>query len=1086
MKTRTVTTRLRPIALAAAFFSCLLGQALAQDREVSGRVTNSVDGSLLGGVSVSVEGSSSATQTGADGLYTINAPAGGTLVFSYIGFGTLREPVDNRSVINVALEPGDAAIDEVVVTGYSVQRVKDLTGAVAVVSVKELKQQPSASPIEAVQGKATGVQIINDGAPGATPQIRVRGFSTINNNDPLYVIDGIPYEGKLSWLNANDIESMQVLKDASSASIYGARANNGVVIITTRQGVPGPPRVSLDSYYGTQAPNRGRFPKFLTPMQYAEYVYARNSNAGKTPGTEATTGTLYGTDPNRPVLPEYLVAGSATGHNVTAADADMAKYNYVMNSTDFYQITKANQAGTNWFDVITRDAPMHSHQLSILGGGDGATYAVSGGMFKQDGTYRYTNFERYNVRSNTRFKFLDDRITIGENMLYSYTKGTGFGVNTNTSGDYQGEASPIGWAYRIQTIVPVYDEAGNFGGTRGGGAQLGNADNPLSVLYRTKDNNTNSGQFFGNVFGDAKLLEGLNFRTTFGMRYENWNSRSIAYPNPERAEPAFTNTLNETQGYSSDWTWSNTLTYRQTFNKQHNLTLLVGTEASEIKAHLLGGMGRGFFLSGDMDYYYIDVAETNSANSVGEESSLFSYFGRADYSFSDRYLLSATVRRDGSSNFGPENRFGTFPAGSVAWRLSEEAFAKPITWLSDAKIRVGYGVTGNQRIPGFQYTRRYASNVNNAYYPVGGGNLSAPGLWTSNYENRSVKWEEQKTVNLGLDFSLFNGMIEGAVDVFEKKTDGMLYPVPQPAASVGGGASPFVNSGNVNNKGLEIGLNYHFEPSAGDDEAFRFDVGAFFSSYKNEIVQLAPTVSEQPYLTLRGVTTSILKAGAPLGAFYGYQVAGIYQDAADVAGSPGYTGARVGGFKFADLNGDGKIDAADRTIIGNPHPDFNYSLSLSASYKRFDLSMFFNGSQGNDLFDLTRQYTDLYAFPGAVSTRVLDAWDPVTNPNSLTPTPNADASTMERESSSYYVQDGSFFRMRNLQLGYTLPVARLFNGKISNFRVYASATNLFTITNYTGMDPEVSQYSSTYTAPGVDMGVYPVPRQYLLGLNVTF
>ncbi len=1063
--------------------------SIFQELTIAGKVTDASNGMPILGAAVKVKGTTKGTSTDANGQFSLAVMPNETVEVSYIGFAPQEFVVDsNRHVYEIALQVSLSTLDEVVVVGYGTQLRKDVTGSVAVVDVKDLKQQPAASPIEALQGKATGVQIINTGAPGATPQIRIRGFSTINNNDPLYIIDGMPYEGKLGWLSASDIESMQVLKDASAASIYGARANNGVVIISTRKGVAGTPKITFDTYYGTQQPNRSRFPEFLNPMQFGEYVYERFRNAGQMPGTSETTGTNYGSDPDHPTLPEYLLAGSATGHDITAADADPSKYNYAMDAAQFYQITRANQAGTDWFDAITTNAPMQNYQLSILGGSENATYAISGSAFKQEGTVKYTGFERFTVRSNTQFSFLDDRVTLGENMQYSFTSGHGFGVNENTSGSYQGEGSPLGWAYRIQTIIPVYDIMGNFAGTRGN--KMGNADNPLSVLYRSKDNVNKSGQFFGSAFADVEVVKGVKFRSTFGLRYENYNGVSIGYPNPERSEGNFTNnSLGEFQGFNSEWTWSNTATYKNTFSDLHDLTVLLGTEAVESKWHQLDGNGNDFFIAGDLNYYYLNTAATTSAESQGSEGSLFSVFGRVDYAFADRYLLSATVRRDGSSNFGPENRYGTFPAASVAWRVSNENFMNTVTWINDLKFRAGYGVTGNQRIPTFQYLRRYASGINHSFYPISGGNDLSSGLWTSNYDNQAVKWEEAKSVNVGLDFTLFDHRIDGAIDWFDRRTEGVLYPVPQPSAAVGTGSSPFINSGNIQNSGFEVSLNYHYTGGTAEG-AFQFDVGAFFSKYTNDIVQLAPSVTEQPYLTLRGVTTSILKAGAPFGAFYGYQVAGIYQNAEDIANSASYDGARIGGFKFADVSGpdgtpDGVIDGADRTVIGNPHPDFIYSLSLNAAYKRFDVSMFFNGSQGNGLFDLTRQYTDFYAFPGAVSTRVLDAWSP-SNPTSMMPSPNANAPTIEYQSSSYYVQDGSFFRMRNVQVGYTLPTQRMFAGKVANLRVYGSVTNLFTITGYSGMDPEVSQYSSTFSGPGVDMGVYPVPRQYLLGLSVTF
>ncbi|MCH5599725.1 TonB-dependent receptor plug domain-containing protein [Niabella ginsengisoli] len=387
--------------------------AHAQTKPISGTVTDEKNAPIPN-VSVVVKGASSGTTTNDDGKYTINAKTGDVLEFSSIGYQSASLTIDASGAGNIVLNPDVSGLTDVVVIGYGTQRKKDLTGSVAVVDMNELKSQPSSSPVEALQGKATGVQIINDGSPGSTPQIRIRGFSTINNNDPLFVIDGMPYTGKLSWLNAEDIENMQVLKDASASSIYGSRANNGVVIITTKKGRKGPPKINLDIYYGTQRPNKNTFPEYMTPMQYAQNLYAAFRNSGQTPGQEGTTGPNYGTDPNNPTLPEYLIAGSKNGQNITAADADPSKYRYTQNSSTFYQITKANQAGTNWFNEITNPAPMQSYQLTVLGGGENSTYSLSGGYFNQEGTIKYTGFKRYTIRANTSFKTLGDRLKLGK------------------------------------------------------------------------------------------------------------------------------------------------------------------------------------------------------------------------------------------------------------------------------------------------------------------------------------------------------------------------------------------------------------------------------------------------------------------------------------------------------------------------------------------------------------------------------------------------------------------------------------------------------------------------------------------------
>lgn len=1057
-----------------------------QENTITGVVTNSDDDLPVVGAAVRVKGTSRGTSTGDNGQYTLTANPGEVVEVSYIGFTKYEFTVTaGRNQYNISLLATQSALEEVVVTGYSSQRVKDLTGAVAVVDVSQLQAQPAASPVEALQGKATGVHIVNDGAPGSTPMIRVRGFSTINNNDPLFVIDGMPYEGNLSWLNSSDIESMQVLKDASAASIYGARANNGVVIITTKKGTKGAaPRLTFDAYYGSQNPRSEAFPAMMNPQQYAEHLFRSYSNAGITPGTPETTGSNYGSG-TTPTLPEYLVAGTVTGQNITAAEADMARYNYSRDGQTFYQITRANQAGTNWFDEITTNAPIQNYNLSIMGGGDASSYAISGGYMDQQGIVKHTGYERFNVRANTTFNFLDNKVRIGENIQYSYEEFFGVGANPNVAGEYQGEGSPLGFAYRIPTIIPVYDEGGNFAGSRGD--KLGNAQNPMAILYRSKDNINRRNFFFGNAFAEADLLDGLTLKTNFGLRYTNYNGISIGYPNLEFAEGSNANSLNEYQGYTTDWTWTNTLTYNKVFNDVHRLGVMAGTEAISSNNRQLEAGRNEFFILGNMDYYYLSRGSANiSNNSFGGVWAMFSMFARADYSFSDKYVLSATVRRDGSSNFGSENQFGVFPAASAAWRVSEEDFmAGSKDWLDDLKLRVGYGVTGNQRIPAFQYMARFASSLNHSSYPIAGGGI-ASGVWQNAHPNVEVKWEQVSSINAGLDFTLFKGVFDGSLDWYDRTTNDMLYPVPLPAAAVGMGSSPFVNIGDMNNTGFEFGLNYHYGQL--DNREFQFDLGVVFSHYRNKIVSLAPSVSEQIYGDFRSLSTSILRPGHPFASFFGYQVDGIYQSESDISNSPSYDGARVGGLKYADVSGpngvpDGIIDPFDRTIIGSPHPDFIYSLSFNARYKNFDVLMFFNGSQGNDIYEATRYFTDFSVFDGASSTRLLDAWSP-NNTTSVVPSAYRGASDFEFASSSYYVQDGSFFRMRNLQIGYTFPSAKLFNNKVRNLRLYLSGTNLFTITNYTGLDPEVSQIGSTFSALGVDLGIYPVSRQYLFGISL--
>lgn len=1044
---------------------------------LSGKVTSS-KGQSLSGVSIVVKGTKAGTQTDADGSYRLNVSEGpGTLVFSFIGYTQTEKPFSGPGTVNVNLEDDSKALEGVLVTGYTAQRKRDLTGAVAVVDMQALRAQPAASATEALQGKAAGVNIVNDGSPGSTPQIRIRGFSTINNNEPLYVVDGVPYQGKVSWLNQNDIQNIQVLKDASAASIYGSRANNGVVIITTRQGKEGPPQFSFDSYVGTATPFVEKFPKFLTPLQYAQYLFQSYRNAGVNPGD--AIGGMYGKGQD-PILPTYLIAGSVTGLNVTDANADPTKYN--SNPSSFYQITKANQAGTDWMRAIMHNGQTQSYQLGATGGGKNATYSVSANYQNQEGIVRYTGFKRYSVRSNAQFSSFNNRFKFGENILFSRTDGVGFATNNNTPGDYNAENSVINSVYKNQTIIPVYDIAGNFAGPRG--SNLGDGRNSLAVLYRAKDNFTRENRLFGNIFGEVTVLKDFLVRTSFGANLNNYNQQSITYPNLEAPTGSSNNSYSTTQGYGTQWTWTNTINYKHNFNDKHNVSILAGSEAIKNSSRNLTGARNGFFILGDQNYYYLNSGSSNISNAeTGSISSLYSLFARADYSLQDKYLLSATIRRDGSSNFGSVNRYGIFSAFSGAWRLSEENFMKGASWIQDLKVRIGYGETGNQNIPANNAVDVFQSLITTSYYPITGSNTLAAGTRQNQIGNPLLKWETVKSTNLGVDFAILNNIVDGSIDVYKKTTSGMLFPVPLPSQTAGLSASPYVNAGNMLNQGVEVVLNYHYKLS--NQNGFRFDAGVNFARNENKIVTLAPGVQKMALGNFRSLTTTIFMVGKPYGEFYGYQQDGIFQNSGEVAKST-QPGARIGGIRFADIDGDGKFSSNDRTTLGSPLPTYTAGLNLNFYYRNFELTTFFYASQGNKIYNQTKYFTDFQAFPSAGSVRLLKAWSP-TNTTSNIPSPSSTANAIEYQSSSYYIEDGSYFRLKNVQLGYSIK--NNFLGSkigISKLRVYASVTNLFTITKYSGMDPEISQANQTFGLPGIDFGVYPNSRQILVGINANF
>lgn len=1057
---------------------CLLKPAWAQSKQVDGVVYNQQDSTPLSGVSVFVKGTTTGTNTGADGRFSINLPnASSILVFSSVGFEQQELSAAGRTNFSVYLAVSSSRLDDVVVTGYSTQRKKDITGAVAVVDVNSLKAQPAASATEALQGRAPGVNIVNDGSPGSTPQIRIRGYSTINNNEPLYVIDGVPFQGNLSWLNQQDIQTMQVLKDASAASIYGARANNGVIIITTKKGREGTLRLNFDAYYGIASPNRSTFPKFMTPAQYARYRYDSYINAGMDPG--ASLGAMYGTG-NNPTLPEYLIAGAAVGVGVTAADADPARYNG--NPVGFYQITRANHAGTDWMRAITENAPVQNYQLGATGGSKNAVYAFSLGYLDQKGTVKHTGFKRYNLRSNMQLTALNNHLRFGGNFQFTRTDGVGFATNNSNSGDYQNEYSPIGNVYKIQPIIPVYDIAGGFAGARG--ATLGDAKNPLAVLYRARNNFRRENRVFGNVFAEVDILKGLTARTSFGANMFNYNSQQVRYPMMEDAVAISANGYNATQGYGTEWTWTNTLTYKQRFNNQHDLTVLAGTEAINNNFRILTGARDGYFILGDQDYYYLNTGTINITNGeTGGRNSLASLFARLDYGFRDKYLLSGTLRRDGSSNFGSANRYGVFPSISAAWRVSSESFMESADWISDLKLRLSYGETGNQSIPANNAYDLFQILNTQTYYPITGGSGLTSGVGQNQIGNPNLKWEALKSTNLGIDFTLFNGKLDGSVDLYRKITSDMLYSIPLLQQAAGMANSPFQNIGSMKNQGIEIMLNYHYKNTT-SKKPFSFDAGINFAKNVNEITGLAPGIDNTIFAST-GLNTTIFKVGRPYGEFFGYKQEGIFQTAAEVSAST-QPGARIGGMKYADTNGDGVFSVADRTNLGSPLPDFTYGINLNGAYGKFDVLLFFYGSQGNKLYNVTKKFTDFQAFPSAASDRLLNAWTP-TNTNSKIPMASPLSTALEYESSSYYIEDASFFRLKNIQIGYSLEDLGLIRkAGFTKMRFYVSATNLFTLTKYSGLDPEVSQAPSTFSLPGIDLGVYPTPRQFLFGINTNF
>jgi TonB-linked SusC/RagA family outer membrane protein len=1083
---------LRFVMFAAALLlmAMLSSTAYAQDKTITGSVTSSADGNAIPGVSVTLKGSTTGTVTDTDGKYSITVkPENVTLVFSSIGFIKQEIVVPSaQSVLNLVLVDDIKALSEVVVTGYASQRKQDITGAVTVISPKELTAVPAASVTQMLQGRAAGVTVGNDNSPGGGTMVRIRGFGSINNNSPLYVIDGVPTQGTLNQLNPNDIESMQVLKDASAASIYGARAANGVVIITTKKGKPGAPSITFDFYTGTQRP--GKMLDLLNTKELGEYLYQSDLGAGKNPSATSPSVQYKFDENGNQTIADYIYPNvfGALPANYTYTN-DIADPN--LGKTAF-NITKANKEGTDWQDAIFDPAPISNYQIGASGGSNTAKYAISANYFKQDGILKYTNYKRYSIRANTEFK--KGKVTVGENLTFSYDERQGI-----TNND---ESNPIMFAIRVHPIIPVFDITGGpaalggtntsayngFAGSRG--SNLGNAPNPLARLYREKDNITKGTHVFGNAYAQVDILPGLTGRSSFGLEYNQSNRSEYFHRDIEAAEARNANSMNVINNLDRSFTWFNTLNYSKIFGGSHNVNILVGTEA--VKTYAAGFQAsRSGFAFDDLDYRYLDAGSAAGLANAGAgatRSALFSQFGKINYGFKDLLLADFTLRRDGSSRFSEANRYGIFPAFSVGLRMTELEFMKPTRKvLDDLKLRFGWGKTGNQLIPNVYnaYTLYAADPQNNGYDISGSGSSIVGGFDLVQFGNSNGKWETNTSTNIGLDAVLLKSKLEVVLDVYSRKTTDMLTQIAIPRTA-GTGTIPYTNIGEVTNKGFDIGLNFR---DRRDD--FYYAVGVNFGHYKNNVVKL----NNDPNSTIFGFATrlpamSATKAGYPIASYYGYFVDGVIKDQAEADAAPKFGSyTREGVFKFRDVNGDGIITAADRTIIGNPHPDFNYGANLNIGYKAFDLTVFGQGVYGNEIFNYTRYWTDFNVFQGNRSKDMLyNSWKKPGDDAKLPRLNSGDATS--QQVSSYFLEDGSYFRIKNIQLTYTLPSALLKRVKIASAQIYVQGQNLVTLTKYTGLDPDINLRRSGNDNEdkhlGVDEGAYPVSKSYLVGLRFGF
>ncbi|MEN9570204.1 MAG: hypothetical protein RL172_1435, partial [Bacteroidota bacterium] len=918
--------RLCMATLLMLFFSYAHAQ-----RKVVGKITGP-DSKPVFGATVSVKGTNVAASTGADGVFNIQVPKNNsTLIVSYVGFETTEIGVDGKDNLEIALKEQRANLNEVVVLGYTSQRKKDITGAVTVVNVSDLKAQPSSDAASQLQGRASGVTVVQNNIPGSEASVRIRGLGSFNNNNPLYVIDGVQ-STTISGINPNDIESMQVLKDAASASIYGVRGSNGVIVVTTKKGKKRGVNVSYDMYYGSSNPGKGF--DLLNAQEEADLLFLARKNSGL-----STNGSIYGNGAT-PVLPDYLYAGNILppSNNLTGVPifegnpkVDPSLYNLDYSRLGDagyspYIIVPANKQGTNWFDEATRNAPIQNHNISLSSASDAARVMLSANYFNQQGITLYNFFKRYTVRLNSEFN-IAKAVRIGENIqVYA---------SESNSPDNNQEGAIIAQTFRPLSIQPVYtiregDFAGNVG-SRGLG-NFGNAKNPVASLYRNRNNRGNNINIFGNVYAEVDFLGHFTARTSFGGTNNTTNYYSFPWYEYENGENAPNLTYQEGFVKTNTWIWTNQVSYKQSFGK-HNVNATVGTEAQKFTGRQMNATGTGFYAYNYLPFFNLQNGGVQNVGGslIYTPGTLQSYFAKADYSFDGKYLFSAVVRRDGSSKFVDPNKWGTFPGFSAGWRVSQEAFMSGINWINDFKIRGSWGKMGNEAAaPGSNAFTTFSSARGSSWYDLTAAQSSAlEGFYLSFVGNSGGRWEKSITSNIGFDAVLFNNSTSIVFDYYTKKTEDLLYnPAGQAIGGAAGANNPsFKNVGSMKNWGIDLMI----ENRANITKDLRLTSTLTFTTYKNRIESI--TNDGLKFFEYNSPVGESNRIGGPItrnivgesiNTFFGYKVLGLFQDAGDVSKSPAQEGAAPGRFKYADMNGDNKIDANDRTIIGNPNADFTY------------------------------------------------------------------------------------------------------------------------------------------------------------------
>ena len=1001
--------------------------SLAETR-LSGRVTDEQNNESLPGVSIVAKGTNRGTTTDANGRYQLTVPDGTTiLVFSFVGYTSKEVPITSQTTVDASLTPDNQTLNEVVVVGYGTVKKSDLTGSVSSVNAEQIKKTVNTSLDQALAGRAAGVQVTqSSGQPGGAVSIRIRGGNSVNGgNEPLYVIDGFPVysdnsvsnsganrgpaTNALASINPADIESMEILKDASATAIYGTRGANGVVIITTKRGKSGQNNIDFETYYGVQEPQR--LIPLMNAKEYATMVNEARTNDGQAPYYTADQLASFG-------------------------------------------------EGTNWQKEIFRTAPIQNYQLTFSGGNAKTRYAISTSYFGQQGTIIHSDFNRISTRINLDHS-INDRFRIGNNLTVSRTKANI--VVTDTDGG--GNTGVVLGALLFQPTLPVR----NADGTYVNRSDLGEYGNPVAYANDVTNISTTF-RGLGNVFAEYDILKDLTARVSFGAdvlfnKGDFYIPSTNFYGLSTRGLGTSASVLNTT------WLNENTLSYRRSFANKNSLNAVVGFTMQGSRTESVRASSQNFPNDILGPFNLASGATINFPNTTNSSWGLLSYLGRINYNLADKYLFTVTGRADGSSRFGSGNKFAFFPSGAVAWRVANESFMAGQTVFNDLKLRASVGITGNQEIGQFQSL----ATLSNATYIL--GETVAIGYTPARFANPNLRWEKTTQFDAGLDMSFLKNRLNITLDAYYKRTNDLLLAVNVPWSS--GFATSLQNIGSAENKGLELAIN-----SVNTPGAFKWTTAFNIAFNRNRILDLGPitqffTGGDSGHLKI--TNPSLVSVGQPIGRFYGYIADGIFHSQEEVTSSA-QKSAKPGDRRYVDVNGDGVINASDRTYIGNAQPTFIGGLTNTFAYKGFELTVFLQYSYGNDIFNYNKIELELPAGIQNLRKDVVDRWSP-TNPNGQYPRATTNRTI---EFSSQYIENGSYLRARNVSLAYQVPSAFLKRAKIRTARVYLSSQNLFTITNYTGYDPEVSRYGQTNLNIGQDYGGYPLARTILLGLNLGF